>query len=91
MNGIEGGVIFGFKDGDASKNVPLPKLSIDGVGFNGYSVGESVELPIRLVRPNIDLGQMRNGNGKVILLHLKSNLDPNNRSSIGPPRRAPHK
>ena len=75
INCIKGGVFFGFKDRDARRNVPPPKLSIDGVGLNGSSVGGSVELLIRLIRPNIDLGQMRDWNGKVIPATWSSNVD----------------
>ena len=59
INGHISGVILGLKDGDTSQNISLHKLPIDGVGFNGSSVSRSVELPIDLVRPNIDIGQLR--------------------------------
>ena len=71
INCIKGTIIFGFKDGDARRNVLPPKLSIDGIGRNGSLVGASVELPICLIILNIDLGQMRDWNGKVIPLHLQ--------------------
>ena len=70
INSIEGGVIIGLKDGDATRYIPLPKLPIDGVSLNGSSVRRVVELPIDLVCPNIDLSQLRDGIGEVIPRNL---------------------
>ena len=71
FNSIEGGVIIGLKDGDTSRDVPLSKIPIDGVGLNGSSVRRSVELPIGLVCLKIDLGQLRDWNGGMIPRHLQ--------------------
>ena len=70
IDSIEGGVLIGLKNGEASPDIPLPKLPIDGVSLNGSPVSRGVELLIGLVRPNVDLRQLRDGNGEVIPRHL---------------------